>query len=219
MNKNAKNEAGSKTDDVPLVQGVRLFMQKQGVVVYIAGVGIMLAVFVLVFYAIRVKRDNEQASRLLGVAQTQKQFEDLYGQYPKSSAAPVALFAMAASQFGVGDYNAASAHYAEFIRKYPKHPMLSAAELGQTMCSEASGDTDKALLGFNSFLLTHPDSYLTPQALFGKARCLQVTGKWTEARIVYENFIAANPKSKWRQQAESALQSLDRQVRVKTQGS
>ena len=92
--------------------------------------------------------------------------------------------------------------------------MLSAAELGKVMCSEARGEMEAALMGFNAFLRAHPDSYLTPQALFGKARCLQATGKLPEARIVYENFIASCPESKWRQQAESALKSLDRQMRL-----
>jgi TolA-binding protein len=97
--------------------------------------------------------------------------------------------------------------------------MFTAAELGRVMCLEARGDVDKALLEFNSFLLTHPDNYLTPQALFGKARCLQITGKLTDAKIVYEDFIAAYPESKWRQQAESALHMIDRQLRAKQQGN
>ena len=192
-----------------------LFLKRQSLALYLVAAGLLLLALALVFYVIKTNRDNEQASRLLGVAQTARQFEELSRQYPKTPAGPVALLAWASSCFSAGDYDAASGHYAEFLEKYPKHPMLCVAELGKVMCSEAKGDQEKALAGFNAFLQAYPGHFLTPQALFGKARCLQAAGKLAEARIIYENFIAAHPESKWRPNAESALQSLARQLRLK----
>lgn len=202
------------SDNAPATQAVALFLQKQGIALYLVGAGVLLLALVIAFYFIKISRANEQASRLLGIAQDSKQFEELFRQYPKSSSAPVALLALAGSCFSSGDYESALRFYGEFIQKYPSHQMLPAAELGKVMCSETKGEMQNALLEFDSFLLAHPDSYLTPQALFGKARCLQVTGKSAEARIVYEDFVAAHPESKWRQQAEAAIQALDRQTRL-----
>ena len=215
MNETGPNNAGlEQRENVSATQGVMFFLKRQSVSLYLVSACFVLAALVFVFYTVKTNRDNEQASRLLGIAQTSKQFEELFRQYPKSSAAPAALLALASSRFSAGDYDSAFDLYGEFIQKYPRHSMLSAAELGKVMCSEARGEMEMALMGFNAFLQAYPDSYLTPQALFGKARCLQATGKIPEARIVYENFIAAHPESKWRQQAESALQLLDRQMRL-----
>jgi len=219
MNETDQNNVGlEQRENVLPAHGVMLFLKRQSIFLYLAGAVVILAALVFVFYAVKSNRDNQQASRLLGVAQTSKQFEDLFRQYPKSSAAPAALLALASSCFSAGDYDSALGHYVEFIEKYPKHSMLSAAELGKVMCFEARGEMEKSLAGFDAFLQAYPDSYLMPQALFGKARCLQATGKLPEARIVYENFIAAYPESKWRPQAEAALQSLDRQARLATSG-
>jgi len=215
MNETGQNNAGlEQQENISAIQAVMLFLKKQSVFLYLISAGFVLAALVFVFYTVKTNRDNEQAARLLGIAQTSKQFEELFRQYPQSSAAPAALLALASSSFSAGDYDSALGHYGEFIAKYPRHSMLSAAELGIVMCSEARGEMEKALAGFDAFLQGYPNSYLTPQALFGKARCLQATGKLPEARIVYENFIAAYPESKWRQQAESALQALDRQMRL-----
>lgn len=216
MNETGHNNAGlEKRANITAPQDVIQFLKRQSIFLYLAGAVVVVAALVFVFYTIRTNRNNEQASRLLGVAQTAKQFEELLGQYPDSSAAPAALLALASSRFSAGDYDSALGLYDEFIVKYPRHSMLSAVEFGKVMCSEARGEMEKALMGFNAFLLTYPGSYLTPQALFGKARCLQATGKLPEARIVYEDFIAAYPESKWRPQAESALQLLDRQMRLR----
>lgn len=190
------------------------FIKNQNMVVYLVVAALALVALGYAFYTIKTSRANEQASRLLGVAQTPKQFEELLRQYSQSPSAPVALLALAATQYSAGAYDAALGLYNEFTARYPQHSMLVAAELGKVMCAEARGEMDNALLGFNSFLLRYPDSFLMPQALFGKARCLQATGKLAEARVVYEDFIAAHPKNKWRQQAEAALQALDRQKRL-----
>lgn len=215
MNATGQNNAGrEQRENIPAAHNVMLFLKRQSISLYLISAGFVLAALIFVFYTIKTNRDNEQASRLLGIAQTSKQFEELFKQYPKSPAAPAALLALASSSFSAGDYDSASGHYDEFIAKYPGHAMLSGAELGKVMCSEARGEMEKALAGFDAFLQAYPGSYLIPQALFGKARCLQATGKLPEARIVYENFIAANPESKWRPQAESALQSLDRHMRL-----
>lgn len=195
-----------------------LFLKRQSALFYLASAALVLVALGYALYTIKTNRDNEQASRMLGVAQTSKQFEELIRQYPKSAAGPVALLATASANFSGGAYDAALGLYVEFAEKYPKHPMLAVAELGKLMCSEARGEMEMALMGFNAFLQKYPDHFLAPQALFGKARCLQATGKLAEAKIVYENFIAAYPESKWRQQAESALQSLDRQMRLNQRG-
>ncbi|MDD5483996.1 MAG: outer membrane protein assembly factor BamD [Kiritimatiellae bacterium] len=211
-NLNQNNDGDAHSAFVHAYRGLLFFLKKQSVFLYLA---LFLAAFILagfVFYTLKTSRGNEQAARLLGVAQTSKQFEDLARQYPRSPAAPAALLALASSCFSSGDYAAADSRYVEFIEKYPRHPMLTAAEMGKVMCAEGRGEMEKALVGFNAFLLAHPAHFLAPQAFFGKARCLQATGKLNEARVIYEDFIAAHPENKWRPNAEAALQALDRQI-------
>jgi len=214
MNDIKQNNAGAERQEhVSPHHGLLLFLKRQSMSLYLVAGGLLIVALVFAFYTIKTNRDNEQASRILGVAQTPQQFEELVRQYPKSPAGPVALLALASSHFSSGAYDAALESYQEFMGKYPKHSMVSVAELGKGMCSEAKGEMDKALTEFNAFLQTYPDHFLTPQALFGKARCLQATGKLAEARVIYEDFIAAHPENKWRVNAEAALQSLDRQLR------
>lgn len=197
---------------------VLLFLKQQSISLYLGMAGLALVALVFVFYTMKTSRDNDQASRILGVARTSQQFEELIRQYPKSPSGPVAVLALASSYFSAGAYDAALERYNEFTVRYPAHPILPAAELGKVMCAEAKGEMGQALIGFNAFLQVYPDHFLTPQALFGKARCLQATGKLAEARIIYENFIAAHPENKWRANAESALQSIDRQMRLDPRG-
>lgn len=219
MQNTEQNIAGGYPAQSQNHKRVIVFLKRQGVALYfIAGVFVVTALF-FAFYVIKKNRDNEQASRLLGMAQTSKQFDELFRQYPNSAAAPVALLALASARFSAGDYDGAIGRYVEFAAKYPQHPLASAAELGKIMCSEAKGEIEKALMGFDAFITVHPDHFLTPQAIFGKARCLHLAGKLSEAKVVYEDFIAANPEGKWRQHAEAALLMLDRQIRHKQNAS
>lgn len=188
-----------------------LFTNKLVIAVVVAAVVCVAITLGIIF---KKNRDAAQASRMLAVAQTTNQFEQVVQLYPDSAAAPVALLSIASMQFSAGAYDEALLRYIEFGDKYPKHDMLAVAELGRAMCAEAKGEIDKALMEFAAFLAGHADHYLTPQALFGKARCLQMTGKVSEAKIIYEDFLANHPDSKWSQQAEAAMQSLSRQMRA-----
>lgn len=215
MKETLQNSSAAEQPPPPSVEKrIVLYLKNQGVGIYLVLGAVILVTLGFGFYTIKTKRANDQASRLLAVAQTPKQFEDLLSQYPKTTTAPAALLALASSQYSAGLYDAALERYREFSDKYPAHPMFAAAELGKVMCSEARGEMEKALMEFEAFIQTHPGHFLVPQALFGKARCLQATGKLTEARTIYEDFIAGNPESKWRLQSESAMQALDRQVRL-----
>lgn len=216
-NAQQKTTAESATAAQPAKTAGLLFLKpRQALPIYLAGAGLVILALGFAFYTIKKNNAEAQASRLLGVAQSAKQFEELLRQYPKSAAAPVAALALAAAQFSAGDYDGAYARYRDFSGKYPQHPLAAAAELGAPMCFEARGEIEKALAGYDAFLAGQPASFLAPQALFGKARCLQIAGRFSEARIVYENFIAANPESKWRPSAEAALQMLDRQARLRS---
>ena len=180
---------------------------------YAAILLVLVAAAAIALYFVKSGRDEAQAARLLGAAQTIRQFEELAVRYPKSAGAPVAVLAMASASFSAGAYDDALARYEEFTAKYADHPLAVAADLGKLMCAEAKGETEKAMAGFDAFIGAHAGHFLLPQALFGKARCLQASGRPAEAKAVYEDFIAQNPSSKWGPVAESALQSLNRQMR------
>lgn len=169
----------------------------------------------LTMYVSQQNRNTERASQMLLVAQSPKQWEELLAQYPDAKVAPIALLALASSQYASGAYDQATATYGKFAAKYPRHTMALAAELGKIQCQEGRGETEPAFNAYTLFAVAHPDHFLTSQALFGKARCLQVMRRFPEAKAIYEDFIAAHPKSEWVPQAEFALRFLDREIRAK----
>lgn len=168
----------------------------------------------LTMYIMQQRRNVERASQMLLVAQSPKQWEELLAQYPNAAVAPIALLALASSQYGAGAYDQALATYGRFLGKYPRHMMALAAELGKIQCQEGRGEIEAAFNGYCLFVGMHPDHFLAPQALFGKARCLQLMRRYPEAKAIYEDFIAAHPKSEWVPQAEFAIRFLDREIRA-----
>ena len=168
----------------------------------------------LSMYFMQQRRNAERASQMLLVAQSPKQWEELLGQYPDAKVAPIALLALASSQYGVGAYDQALATYGRFLEKYPRHGMALVADLGKIQCQEGRGEIEMAFNGYTLFGGMHPDHFLAPQALFGKAQCLQIMRRYPEAKVIYEDFIAAHPKSEWVPQAEFAMRYLDREIRA-----
>ena len=195
------------------------FMKRNIRAVLVTAGLVILVVLIVTAYFNKQRRNSETASQMLGVAQSQKQLEELLAQYPSSSAAPIALLALATSQFTSGAYDQAFLVYGRFVSKYPQHPMVSAAVLGKVMCQEAQGDTEQALQGLELFVTTHPDHFLLPQALMGKARCLQRLHRPAQARAVYENFIAAHPDSEWKKQMEMSVRFMEREQRALRQSA
>lgn len=175
---------------------------------------IVLVAAGLSMYFMQQQRNAERASQMLLVAQSPKQWEELLSQHPNATVAPVAMLALASSQYGGGAYDQATATYSRFLEKYPRHMMALGAELGKIQCQEGRGEIDAAFNGYALFVTMHPDHFLAPQALFGQARCLQLMRRYPEAKVIYEDFIAAHPKSEWVPQAEFAMRYLDRDIRA-----
>jgi len=175
---------------------------------------IVLVAVGLTTYFMQQRRNAERASQMLLVAQSPKQWEELLKQYPDAKVAPIALLALASSQYGAGAYDQALVTYGRFLEKYPRHGMALAAKLGKIQCQEGRGEIETAFNGYALFGGMHPDHFLAPQALFGQARCLQLMRRYPEAKVIYEDFIAAHPKSEWVPQAEFAMRYLDREIRV-----
>ncbi len=188
------------------------FLNKNYMVLAVGAAIIVLVAAGLTTYGMQQRRNAERASQMLLASQSAKQWEELLSQYPDSKVAPVALMALASSQYSAGAYDLAAATYGRFLEKYPRHMMALAAELGKIQCQEGRGEIEAAFNGYAQFVVTHPDNFLTPQALFGKARCLQLMRRYPEAKAIYEDFIAANPKSEWVPQAEFALRFLEREI-------
>ncbi len=177
--------------------------------IVVVGLALLIIIgLVLAAYLNQQRRNSIIASQMLGVAHSTAQLEKLLTQYPSAPAAPIAMLALASSQFAAQAYDEASLSYERFIQQYPQHPLLMAAELGQAMCEEAQGGSQQALLSFDLFIAKHPDSFLTPQATLGKARCLQTLELFEEAQAVYQDFIAAHSNSAWNEQMETALRQL-----------
>jgi len=199
----------------PLTLGDILHFLKANYAALAVGAAIVVLVAAgLAMYVMQQRRNAERASQMLLVAQSPKQWEELLAQHPDATVAPIALLALASSQYGAGAYDQALATYSQFQEKYPRHMMALAAELGKIQCQEGRGEIEAAFSGYGQFVGMHPDHFLTPQALFGQARCLQIMHRYPEAKVIYEDFITAHPKSEWVPQAEFAMRYLDRDIRA-----
>ncbi len=175
---------------------------------------VLLVALVVTAYVTQQRRSSDTASRMLAMADSPKQLEELLAQYPSSSAAPIAMLDLAARDFAAGAYDQAVSRYGHFLQQYPRHSMTVTAELGKVMCFEARGEIDQALTGFTKFVTDHPGHFLLPQALMGEARCLQQANRAPEAKVLYEDFIAAHPDSEWKSQMEMAMSFMERKQRA-----
>lgn len=196
------------------LEDILRFLKTNYTVLAVGTVIIVLVAAGLTMYFMQQRRNAERASQMLLVAQSPRQWEELLEQYPDTKVAPIALLALASSQYSVGAYDQAFATYGRFLEKYPRHGMALAAELGKIQCQEGRGEIEMAFNGYALFGGMHPDHFLAPQALFGQARCLQIMRRYPEAKVIYEDFIAAHPESEWVPQAEFALRYLDREIRA-----
>lgn len=196
------------------LEDVLYFLKANYTALAVGATIVVLVVAGLTMYVMQQRRNMERASQMLLVAQSPKQWEELLSQYPNATVAPIALLALASSQYGAGAYDQALATYGRFLEKYPRHMMALAAELGKIQCQEGRGEIEAAFNGYVLFVGMHPEHFLTPQALFGKARCLQLMRRYPEAKVIYEDFIAAHPKSEWVSQAEFAMRYLERDIRA-----
>lgn len=151
-----------------------------------------------------------KADQILYTAETTKDLEALTQDYESTPAAPLALIRLAKLYYDTGDAGKASDTYERFLNSHPTHPLKPVAELGKIHCLEAALQIEQAMGAFGSFAVTHKDHWLAPVALIGKARCLEQLDRIKEARAVYDDFRAANPDSLWTQQAEVALERIEK---------
>lgn len=209
------NQTPAPEHNQPTLEDILLFLKANYMALAVGAAVILLVAAGLTMYSMQQRRNAERASQMLLVAQSPKQWEELLAQYPNSSVAPVAMLALASSQYGSGEYDQALATYGQFLEKYPGHSMALTADLGKIQCQEGKGEIEAALNSYGLFAEKHPDHFLTAQALFGKARCLQLLRRYPEAKAIYEDFMVAHPKSEWASQAEFAMRYLEREIRAK----
>ena len=88
---------------------------------------IVLVAAGLATYFMQQRRNAERASQMLLVAQSPKQWEELLAQHPNTAVAPIAMLALASSQYGAGAYDQALATTVVFWKnipgtKWPRRP-------------------------------------------------------------------------------------------------
>jgi tetratricopeptide (TPR) repeat protein len=198
---------------IALEDAVR-FLKANYMALAVGAAVVVLVAAGLTAHFMQARRNAVHASQMLLAAQSPKQWEELLAQYPGANVAPIALLALASSQYDAGAYDQALDAYVRFLGKYPRHTMVLVAELGKIQCQEGRGEIETAFDGYVLFAGMHPDHFLAPQALFGQARCLQRMRRYPEAKMIYEDFIAAHPKSEWVSPAEFALRCLNREIRA-----
>jgi predicted negative regulator of RcsB-dependent stress response len=202
----------------PEVEQLKEFLSRFGTPIL---AGVVVAMLMIVgFGTYRSFQDSNasQASLALADAESVEDFQSIISDFAKTPSVPIARLGLASEQFQSGDYEAAAASYAGFVKEEPDHPMVEAASIAQIQCLEAQGKLEEALEGFVAFMASYPDNYLVPFAGLGKARCLAELNRLEDARAAYEDLVAAHPESIWARRAENDLLEVERMLRARAGG-
>jgi len=194
------------------------FLRENGRSIAIAITIGVVASLGLIFYRNSQSQKRMYAARALGGASSIEALAAVAQDYSGTPSAPVAQLEKAARQFEMGEYQAATSSYEEFLAQNPEHEMAPAADVALALCAEARGENEEALEILDGFLAKHPDNFMTPIAVFAQARVLGSLGRLDEERAIYEDFIASNPDSLWITQAETALLSVKQRLRAANEG-
>lgn len=158
---------------------------------------------------------KEQAALAWSAATTPAEFQNIVSQFKNTPTAPVAMLGLASSYFESGEYESAQNTFRDFATTFPDHPMADATRLCQAQCMEAAGQMEEALQACTELRKRLPeDHYLQPQIDLERGRCLEQLDRWDEAKAVYEDFLATYPDTPWIDQAEIALRTAKKAVRV-----
>jgi outer membrane protein assembly factor BamD (BamD/ComL family) len=159
------------------------------------------------FLVARSIGDPKNAENLLN--QAMAKYREIVERYPRTAAAPLALFHLGNTQVMANDLPAAIDSYQRFILQYGGNPALGALvqqRLAYTYLSK--GDREQAAKTF-TVIVDNPGALLKDQALFELARLEETQSRPEGALAHYQTLIKTYPSSPFTSEATIRTKVLD----------
>lgn len=155
----------------------------------------------------RVTGDPKNAENLL--KQATAKYREVVEQYPRTTAAPLAMFHLGNAQVQANDLPAAIDTYQRFLLLYGGNPALAGLvqqRLAYTYLLK--GDRDQAAKAF-MVIVNSPGALLKDQALFELARLEESQSRPEGALAHYQELIKTYPTSPFTSEATIRIKVLD----------
>ena len=126
------------------------------------------------------------------------------------SHAPTRLYERGIQKYQQGDYDAAVAHFQEFLRDYPQVSLAGQVQywLGETLYTQ--NQYEAAIVAFDAFIQKFPHDAKVPSALLKQGYAFMVLKEMSVAQFFLRQVQHKYPDSSEARQAEKALQQLTR---------
>jgi outer membrane protein assembly factor BamD (BamD/ComL family) len=155
----------------------------------------------------RSTADSKNAESLLN--QAMAKYREIVEQYPRTAAAPLALFHLGNAQFQANDLAAAIDTYQRFLVLYGGNPALGALVQQRLAYSYLlKGDREQAAKAFSA-IVGSPGALLKDQALFELARLEESQSRPEGAIAHYQELIKTYPSSPFTSEAAIRTKVLD----------
>ncbi len=194
---------------VEAVASTATFLERHRLLLIVLATVVVGVAVVIGWISYREASHRAAAARLLSEAQGREELQAVYGSYPDTPSAPLALIQAGALSFSEGDYAAARNSYRLFEERYPEHPLADFAQMGIAASLEAEGRWNEAVEAYRLLIVRYPDSARVPEAAFGQGRCWREADRPAEAREafrqVYRQF-QQSPYARLAREEEVALE-------------
>ena len=135
-----------------------------------------------------------------------KNYEKVAADYPRSGAAPLALYKAGKLLHEEQKLDEALKKFDDILSGYPKSDTAPAAEAAKASVLEDKGKFAEAKALYEKVAESGP-KYLAPECYLNAARCADMDKDAVQAKALYEKVIMQAPGTEWAQIADERLQS------------
>jgi tetratricopeptide (TPR) repeat protein len=155
----------------------------------------------------RPTNDPQKAEALL--KQVTNQYQQVIDQYPRTPAAPLALFQLGNALVQMNDLPAAIEAYQRFMLLYgANHALAGLVQQRLAYAFLLKGDRDQAVKAFTT-IVNSPGALNRDQALFELARLEELESRPEGALSHYQELIKSHPNSPYTSEATVRIKLLD----------
>ena len=145
-------------------------------------------------------------------AEVQK-YEKLAADYPRSGAAPLALYKAAKLLHDAGKLDEALKELGQLLNSYPSSEVAPAAEAAKASVLEDQGKFAEAKSLYEGLAKKVAGAkagpgYMAPRYYLNAGRCAELTKDAAQAKTFYDKTITLAPGTPWAQLAEERLKDL-----------
>ena len=199
------------------------YVQKHSREFLIAGAGVVVVIFIVLFVISSNKSHNQKAAELLGKARVELEsgefqtattdLQTIWRSYKGTNAAQEALYLLGNAYYYGKDYDQALRYFQEFVSKYPKADplLLSGAYSGIGDCHIQKKEYSQAAESYLQAAGKITDDFVIPNLLLSAAQSYSYANQLDKAKELYERIITKYPNSKVVTQARLELAEISAQ--------